>query len=200
MTRPQCCTEVPVKKIVDVVSVWPELAFRGAKKIFTLERRAVGVSFFFWNHSFSCKSWLEVFWRCRAQLFLLTHSCPAHPLDLDPSYNSSCSSDVPLPRPPSGSFKKMPRLFCCDGLPAVMQEFPTLACLFALPPLPPSFTSLYLAMWCAQKSTIQSHPPPPPPCLSSISLFKILCLASPAAQSGAIKRQIQVRHTGRHQT
>lgn len=32
-----------VKKIVGGVSVWPELAFRRAKKIFTLERRAVGV-------------------------------------------------------------------------------------------------------------------------------------------------------------
>ena len=107
----------------------------------------------------------------------------------------------PLPRPPLGSFQKMPHLCCCDGLPAVMQEFPTLACLFALPPLPLSFTSLYLAMWCAQKSTIQSHPPPPLPVSRPSVYLRFFVLLLPQlsrAPSNAKFRsgtQADIKHT-----
>lgn len=114
MTRPQCCTEVTLKNSRCGFSLtWTRI------KIFTLERRAAGVlesflrvhvffvfCFFLGNHSFSCKSWLKIFWRCRAQLFWLTHSCHAHPLDLDSSYNSSCSSDMPPPTPSLGLISK----------------------------------------------------------------------------------------------
>lgn len=61
-----------------------------------------------WQFSSKClsKSWLNNYWRCQTQLFLVAHSSHAHPLDLVSSYNSACSFDSLPPLSPLGLFKK----------------------------------------------------------------------------------------------
>ncbi len=64
------------------------------------------------------------------------------------------------PHPVSlGLVSVMPSLFCWDGLPAVMQEFPRLACLFSSPPSSLwLFTSLYVMCPNQQFSHIYPFP------------------------------------------
>lgn len=124
-----------------------------------------------------------------ANFFSVTHPSHAHPLDLAPSYNSSCSFNCF----PLGSFKKTPHLFCSDGLPAVMQEFPRLACLFAST-LSLSLARLYISLSVhirpcdVLESTIQSH-------LSFALCFPTIGLFACFSSVGGTEWQIQVRQT-----
>lgn len=118
------------------------------------------------------------------------HSSLAHPLNLASSYNSSCSSDsISLSVSLGFVSKKMPHLFCSDGLPAVMQEFPRLVCLLESPlslSLFPFVMSLYpsklLLVKCLNQQFSHIYPLLSVCHPSVYSQFFVFCL--PVAWSG----------------
>lgn len=177
--------------------------------IFTLERSAVGlwrvfpkhISSLEWQFSYKrlSKSWLNIYWRCQTQLFSVTYSVHAPPLDLVSSHDSARSFDFLPPPSPFGIvwkniFKNAASLLLwrtssCD---ARISKMSVSLCIATLAPC---FTSLYpselLPVMCPNQQF--SHICPPLPGPPSVSLFTILCLLCPAAQSGGAKWQIQVR-------
>lgn len=155
--------------MVSAISLWPELTIKtrsSCKEVKDLNFKSLQFNFreeCCWSFGEFCLSILlllndsfhiNVIVKAD-KLFLLAHSIRAHPLNPASSCNSSCSFDsIPL-SVSLGFVSKMPHLFCYDGLPTVMQEFPRLACLLASPPLSPFFTSLCLSKLLFVISSIQ---------------------------------------------